>query len=44
MVEVYRHLKYLDDAGDVCKALRSAYGTDSTVVRTCAGIRADTTR
>ncbi len=44
MVEVYRRLKYLDDAGDVCKTLRSAYGTDSTVVKTCAGIRADTTR
>ena len=44
MVEVFRLLKYLDDAGDVCKTLRSAYGTDSTVVKTCAGIRADTTR
>jgi outer membrane protein assembly factor BamD len=45
MVEVYRHprLKYMDDATDVCRELRTAYATDPAVVRVCAGIRTDST-
>jgi outer membrane protein assembly factor BamD len=43
MVEVYKRLKYMDDAGDVCKELRSAYADDAVIAKACAGIRADTT-
>ena len=45
MVEIYRHprVNYLDDATDVCRALRAAYATDPAVVKVCAGIRTDST-
>lgn len=43
MVDIYKRLKYMDDAGDICKELRAAYPDDAAVIRACAGIRADTT-
>jgi outer membrane protein assembly factor BamD len=43
MVEIYRQLKWLDDAGDICTALRAAHATDPAVLRACAGLAADST-
>jgi outer membrane protein assembly factor BamD (BamD/ComL family) len=44
MVEIYKRLRYLDDATDVCKQLRVAHATEADVIKVCAGIPADTTR
>lgn len=44
MVGIYKRLRYLDDAGDVCKQLRTEYAADAAVGQACAGIPADTTR
>jgi outer membrane protein assembly factor BamD (BamD/ComL family) len=38
MVDVYKRLRYMDDAGDVCKELRAEYPDDAAVVKACAGI------
>lgn len=43
MVEVYRRLRWLDDAGDVCTALRASAASDPAVVRVCTGIGPDST-
>jgi outer membrane protein assembly factor BamD (BamD/ComL family) len=43
MVEVYKRLKWMEDAGDVCRQLRSTHGADADVIKACLGIRADTT-
>jgi outer membrane protein assembly factor BamD len=40
MVDIYKRLKYMDDAGDVCKELRAAYADDAAVAKACAGIPA----
>jgi outer membrane protein assembly factor BamD len=44
MVDIYKRLKYLDDAADICKALRDAYKDDAEVAKACAGIPAGAIR
>ena len=42
MVDIYKRLKYMDDATDICKELRATYASDPEVIKACAGIPAAT--